>query len=127
MTIKITIGKLTVFCTLNASQTAKLIWNSLPLTSKSELWGEEVYFYIQPKTGIEKAYACDEVQPGDLAYWPTGPCMCLFFGLTPNSRAGKIIPVSTVNVFGSVEGDPLILSIVKEGQPIKVERALSSL
>ncbi len=123
MRIKIGIGKLTVFCVLNSSQTAKFIWDSLPITGKSELWGEEVYFYIKPKTGIEKGYARDEVEPGELAYWPKGPCMCLFFGLTPNSKGGKILPASTVNVFGKMEGDPLILSIVTEGQPIKVERA----
>jgi hypothetical protein len=123
MRIKLTIGKLVVFCQLNDSQTAKLIWNSLPITSKAELWGEEVYFYIKPKMYVEKKYAKDVVEVGDLAYWPTGPCMCLFFGMTPNSREGKIMPASKVNVFGKIEDDPEILAMVKEGQVVNVERA----
>ena len=54
MRIKITIGKLVVFAKLNESKTAKLIWDNLPITAKAERWGDEVYFYIKPKTGIEK-------------------------------------------------------------------------
>jgi len=123
MKIKITIGKLVVFAKLNESRTAKWIWGCLPIASKSELWGEEVYFNINPVIGIEKGCAHDVVEVGDVAYWPTGPCMCLFFGTTPNSRRGKIIPASTVNVFGKMEGDPRVLAAVKEGEHIKVERA----
>ena len=122
MRIKITIGKLVVFAKLNESKTAKLIWDNLPIEAKAERWGDEVYFYIKPKTGIEKEYARDIVEEGDLAYWPTGPCMCLFFGLTPMSRDGKIMPASTVNVFGKLEGDPHLLKGVKDGDNIKVEK-----
>ncbi|MDD5129829.1 MAG: cyclophilin-like fold protein [Candidatus Omnitrophica bacterium] len=123
MQIKITINKLTVFAELNASKTAQLIWDSLPLEADAELWGDEVYFYIKPKTGIEKEYARQVVEVGDVAYWPQGPCMCLFFGMTPNSRDGKIMPASAVNVFGKLKTDPLVLKQVKEGQRIKVEQA----
>ena len=78
MRIKITAGKLVVFAMLNESGTAKLIWDNLPIEAKAERWGDEVYFYIKPKTGIEKEYAADVVEEGDVVYWPTGPCMCLF-------------------------------------------------
>ncbi len=73
--------------------------------------------------GIEKEYAREVVELGDVAYWPQGPCMCLFFGMTPKSRDGKIIPASAVNVFGKLEGDALVLKEVKEGASLKVERA----
>ena len=122
MRIKITIGKLAVFATLNESRTAKLVWENLPMKAKGELWGEEVYFYIKPKIGIEKEYAAEVVKVGDVAYWPEGPCMCLFFGPTPNSSDGKIRPASAVNVFGKLEGDPRLLAGVKSGDPIKVEK-----
>ena len=122
MRIKITIEKLVVFARLNESKTAKLIWDNLPITAKAERWGDEIYFYIKPKTGIEKEYARDVVEEGDLAYWPTGPCMCLFFGLTPMSRDGKIMPASTVNVFGKLEGEAHLLKGVKDGDTLKVEK-----
>jgi hypothetical protein len=123
MRIKITIEKLVVFARLNESKTAKLIGDTLPITAKAERWGDEVYFYIKSKTGIEKEYARDVVEEGDVAYWPSGPCMCFFFGLTPASRDGKIMPASTVNVFGKLEGDPHLLSGVKDEDLIKVEKA----
>ena len=123
MRIKITIGKLVVFAGLNESKTAELIRDNLPITSKAERWGDEVYFYIKPKTGIEKEYARDIVEVGDLAYWPSGPCLCIFFGLTPISRDGKIMPASTVNVFGKLEGDPYLLKGVNNGDSLRVEKA----
>ena len=122
MRIKVTAGKSTFFAKLNDSKTAKLIWDNLPISAKAERWGDEVYFYIKPKTGIEKEFAHDVVEEGDVAYWPTGPCMCFFFGLTPASRDGKIMPASTVNVFGKIEGDPHLLKSVKDGEPIKIEK-----
>jgi len=123
MRIKVMAGKLVAFVRLNESMTAKLIWDNLPITAKAQRWGDEVYFYIKPKTGIEKEYARDAVEEGDVAYWPTGPCMCLFFGLTPISRDGKIIPASTVNIFGKLDGDPHLLSGIKDGDLLKVEKA----
>ena len=123
MRIKITIGKLVVFATLNESKTAKFIWDNLPLEAKGELWGDEIYSYISPKMGLEKAFAKTVVQVGDVAYWPEGPCLCLFFGMTPASRDGQIKPASAVNVFGKVEGDPLVLRQAKEGDVLKVEKA----
>jgi len=122
MRIKIVIGSLVVFANLNASQTAELIWEHLPLSSTAELWGEEIYFYIKPKIGLETEYAREAVEVGDIAYWPSGPCMCLFFGPTPISRDGKITPASAVNVFGKIEGDPGVLARVKDGKVITVTR-----
>ncbi|MFA6321609.1 MAG: cyclophilin-like fold protein [Candidatus Omnitrophota bacterium] len=122
MRIKITIGKLQVFATLNDSKTAKLVWDNLPITAKAERWGDEVYFYIKPQMGIEKEYAADVVEEGDVVYWPEGPCMCFFFGPTPASRGKEIRPASTVNVFGKIEGDPHVLRAVKDNDSIKVEK-----
>jgi hypothetical protein len=122
MRIKITLGKLEVFARLNESKTAGMIGDSLPFEAKAELWGDEVYFFVKPKIDIEKKFVHEVVRLGDMGYWPKGPCMCLFFGMTPNSRDGKIMPASAVNVFGKLEGDPKVLSSVKEGDFIKVER-----
>ena len=42
---------------------------------------------------------------GDLGYWPTGRAFCIFFGPTPMSSAGQIVPASAVNIIGKVIGD----------------------
>lgn len=122
MGLKISIGSLDVSVELNDSQTAKWIVSRLPLTSRAELWGEEVYFYIKPQTELETSYAADVVEVGDVAYWPQGPCLCLFFGMTPSSRNGQIMPASTVTVIGRVSGDARILEKTKEGDLIQVEK-----
>jgi len=43
--------------------------------------------------------------------------------MTPNSKDGKIRPASAVNVFGKLEGDPKVLTKVKDGEMVKVTRA----
>ncbi|QAT16319.1 hypothetical protein BU251_00470 [Candidatus Velamenicoccus archaeovorus] len=123
MRIKITIAEVTVFAELNESKTSRLIISRLPLESKAELWGQEVYCYITPRAGLEKEYTRDVMEVGDVAYWPKGPCFCLFFGLTPNSRGGKIMPASSVTFLGRIVGDPLILKKVKEGDILRMEHA----
>ena len=123
MKIKISIADITLFAELNNSKTAKLIEHNLPIEAQAELWGKEVYFYIKPKMGLEAEYSHEVVEEGDLGYWPQGPCFCLFFGLTPNSRGGKIMPASSVNVFGKIIGDFNVLNKAKDKDKIRIEKA----
>ena len=43
---KICIKNYEIIVDLNDSETAKKIWESLPINSKANIWGEEIYFYI---------------------------------------------------------------------------------
>jgi len=52
--IRIITGELKVQAELNDSKTAQLIWDSLPIESSNNLWGDEIYFSIPVKTGQEK-------------------------------------------------------------------------
>ena len=122
MDIRFSIGSLQMEAKLNDSSTARLIASRLPFDAKAELWGKEVYFYIGPKVELEPAYAADVVEAGDVAYWPQGPCLCLFFGPTPSSRDGKIMPASAVTVLGRLTGEIKQLEKVKDGDSVKVER-----
>ncbi len=121
--LKISVGKQAVFVQLNASKTAAMIWENLPIEAKAELWGDEIYFYVGPAMELEEGYKKDVVEVGDAAYWPNGPCLCLFFGMTPISRDGKIKPASAVNVFGKIVDDPSVLKHVKEGDVVRIEAA----
>ena len=67
--------------------------------------------------------AQEVVEIGDVAYWPSGQALCVFFGHTPASRGDEIRPASAVNVIGSVEGDPTVLKQVKAGSHVRVEKA----
>ena len=58
---------------------------------------------------------------GDIAYWPVGKAMCIFFGKTPISDGGKPKAYSPVNVFARVtEGDVKKLKEIASNEIVNV-------
>ncbi len=104
MNITIVIGDLTMEAVLNDSATAARIAEALPIAASFSTWGDEIYFAIAVDAALEET-AREEVDVGDLGYWPKGKALCIFFGPTPMSENGKIIPASAVNIVGKVTGD----------------------
>ncbi|MBW1706547.1 MAG: hypothetical protein JRJ86_15495 [Deltaproteobacteria bacterium] len=104
MEIRITVGHVALEAELNDTPTAKKIGEILPLKTSFNTWGDEIYFAIPVEAELDES-AREEVEMGDLGYWPQGKAFCIFFGPTPMSTEGKIIPASAVNVIGSVKGD----------------------
>ena len=119
--IRITAGTIAAEAVLDQSNTARAVWDALPLSVPGDTWGDEIYFGIPVKAKAENP--CETVELGDLAYWPPGSAFCIFFGPTPASRGAEIRPASPVNVFGRVTGDPTIFKKVRAGTPIRIERA----
>ena len=104
MKINIKIGKLTMEAELNDTPTAKKVAEALPIKSSFSTWGDEIYFSIPVTASVDKD-AREVVEVGDLGYWPPGKAFCIFFGQTPASQPGKIMPASAVNMLGKVLGD----------------------
>ncbi len=121
--IKILVEALKVEAELNDSQTAQSIWEALPIEARVNTWGEEIYFAIPVKAGLEEG-AREVVSPGELGYWPTGHAFCIFFGPTPASRGEEIRAASAVNIIGRVSGDPKVFLKVKDGAKIALEKIL---
>ena len=119
--ISISAGDVSVTALLNESRTADLLWDALPLEASANTWGDEIYFRIAVRTGEEET-ANDVVDMGAVAYWPPGQALCLFFGLTPASRADEIRAASAVNVMGAIEGDATVLKQVMSGARVVVDR-----
>ncbi|MCK5255127.1 MAG: hypothetical protein KAQ81_03830 [Deltaproteobacteria bacterium] len=120
--IKIIAGNIIAEASLINTSTADAIWNVLPLESKCNLWGDEIYFTVPVSHKLEKE-ACEIVEKGDLAYWPQGPAFCIFFGPTPISKGDEIRPASAVNVFGKVFDDPTVFKKVSSNASVRVEKA----
>jgi len=118
--IKIIVGKLELEAWLNETKTAAKVFEALPITSTVNTWGDEIYFTIPVDAKPEDAK--ELVSLGDIAYWPPGKAMCIFFGKTPISRGDEIRPASPVNIIGKVEGDLKLLKKVKEGEEIIIRR-----
>jgi len=119
--IKILVNDLNVEAELNDSKTAQLIWEALPIEARGNTWGEEIYFAIPVRTGLEQE-AKEVVSSGELGYWPTGHAFCIFFGPTPASRGNEIRAASAVNVIGKVSGDPKIFLKVRDGAKITLDK-----
>ncbi|MBE0480607.1 MAG: divalent cation tolerance protein CutA [Dehalococcoidia bacterium] len=103
--VEIIIGDLALAALLNDSSTAKQVWEALPLTSQANVWGEEAYFQIPVRAGLEED-AREILELGEIAYWPEGRALCLFFGKTPAGKGDDIRAISPVNVIGRVQGTP---------------------
>jgi hypothetical protein len=119
-TIRISAGPVTVFASLGDSPTARAVLAALPITGRASTWGDEIYFGI-PVDADEEPGSSAVVELGDVAYWPPGSALCLFFGSTPASRGNEIRAASAVNVVGRIEGDATVLRQMRDGTPVRVE------
>jgi uncharacterized protein len=119
--IRILVSDVEVEVELNEEKTAQRIWEALPIEGKANLWGEEIYFAIPVKAGLEKG-SREVVSAGELGYWPTGHAFCIFFGPTPASKGDEIRAASAVNIIGKVLSDPKVLLKVKDRAKIILEK-----
>ncbi len=94
-----------------APRTIDIIVRKLPVEGRAALWKEEVYFEIPVKIGEEKAKPT--VETGDIAFWPMGSALCIFYGQSQ--------PYSSVNILGKITKNLEIFKQVKSGATIKVE------
>ena len=85
----------------NSPKTVNDFIKKLPFTVDLNVWGDEIYTSESPITQPEEN-AKSPVQLNDVAYWPTGKAICLFYGSTPIGNPGEITPASPVNVLGKI-------------------------
>ena len=117
--IIIAVENLSLKAELLDTPTARKIAEALPLEGSVNVWGDEIYFDI-PLTLDQEPDAGQDVEVGDLGYWPAGTAFCIFFGPTPVSTGDQPRAYSPVNVFGRVIGDPKQLKSVSNGASIKI-------
>lgn len=82
-------------------KTVKQFISCLPFSQTLNVWGEEIYTNESP-INIPEENAESPVSLNDVAYWPTGKAICLFFGPTPIGKKGEITPASPVNIIGKI-------------------------
>lgn len=119
--IKITAAAVQLAAVLNDTPTADAVWGALPISASASVWGDEIYFRAPVQD--DERDAVPVVEMGDVAFWPPGQAVCLFFGPTPMSVGDEIRPASPVNVIGKIEGDATALKAVRAGARVTVERA----
>ena len=93
--------------------TVRSFVDKLPFTVKLNVWGEELYTSVSP-IYVSEENSKSVVSLNDVAYWPLGKAICLFYGPTPISNKGEIIPASPVNIIGKiVAADKTILKKIE--------------
>ncbi len=99
----------------NSPKTVEKFVEHLPFTVRMNLWGEEIYTDESPIKEKEES-AKPVVKLNDVAYWPSGKAICLFFGPTPIGNKGEIKPYSPVNVIGKIiNPDKSVLKKISNG------------
>jgi hypothetical protein len=99
--IVIEIGGTTLHAGLSDSPAARRIVKALPVTVTMSRWGEEYY----GSAGLvipEDSSARELMEVGEIAWWPPGKALCIFFGPTPASTderpraASGVLPVGKI-------------------------------
>jgi|SRR5919202_952003 hypothetical protein len=106
-------------------ETVKAILENLPVEVNINKWGEELY---TDKTSIiaREENSKSEVNLLDVAYWPEGKALCLFYGPTPISKAGKIVPYSPVNIVGHIlSNDNNIIDKLKDTTKVLIKEVIT--
>jgi len=106
---------------LNDSKTSQEILKKLPIVSRANRWGDEIYFQIPVYSELENGI--DILDIGSVAYWPSGNAFCIFFGKTPASTGDKPQAVSPVTVIGKIIGDKSLpdLKKISDGDIIELK------
>ena len=103
-------------------KTCKDILDSLPFSVNAHVRGEEIYTDESPISQAEEN-AKALVDLNDVAYWPSGKAICLFFGPTPIGKKGEIKPYSPVNVVGKItDPEKSILENFNDGTKISFRK-----
>lgn len=82
-------------------KTFQAIIENLPVEINITKWGDELYTE-RTQISANEENAKREVDYLDVAYWPEGNALCLFYGLTPISKDGQILAYSPVNIVGRI-------------------------
>ncbi len=102
--IRINVGGVEIVGVLNSSPLAEKLLSLLPYETIGETWGREVYFPVN--LTVDNPDLESDVKVGDIAYWPDGPDICLFFGRTPKSTNDTPVVASPVMVIGTFQFSP---------------------
>jgi hypothetical protein len=119
--IRLRVEQLSLAAELNDSISAQRLLQLLPLEIRMSRWGDEYY----GNSGLqvdEEPEARTEMAVGELAVWPEGSAVCIFFGPTPASHGDEPRAISNVNPIGSILDDIAPLRELGSTVRITIER-----
>ena len=116
-------GKVELNGELYDSAAGKAVAAVLPVRVKMARWGEEYYGGLAAELKVPAGGETREVMAvGELAYWPPGNALCVFFGPTPVSEGDEPRAASPVHPVGMVRGNVAGLKKLGGAVEVVVER-----
>ena len=119
--VRIQVDDYDVDARLHDTPAADAVWQALPLRVSVSTWGDEIYADIGIDVDLT-AGATDVADIGDLAIWPPGRALCIFFGPTPVSRGAEPRAASPIAPVGRID-DPDVPALrgIRSGATLTVE------
>ena len=108
---------------LAASLSAEAFSDALPLELAMKRWGDLFYGAVPADSLDLSSGAVSSMQVGDIAYWPPGRSLCLFFGSTPPSPGLTPQLGSSGVVLGQLTGDVSALRNLGSETRLTIDRA----
>ena len=105
---------------LRDTETARLISKSVPINSKIQMWGEEIFFNTNIQVALEND-AREVMQLGELAFWTEGSAIAIGYGKTPVSIDQEIRLIGPCNVWGDGNFKKSDFEDIKPGDEISLD------
>ena len=105
---------------LRNTETARLIAKSIPIVSKIQMWGEEIYFNTNLQVKLEDS-AKEIMQLGELAFWTEGSAIAIGYGKTPVSKGEEIRLIGPCNVWADADFQKSDFDNIKVGDEISLD------
>ena len=102
------------------TETARLISKSVPINSKIQMWGEEIFFNTNLQVALEND-AKEVMQLGELAFWTEGSAIAIGYGKTPVSIDQEIRLIGPCNVWGDGNFKKSDFDDIKPGDEISLD------
>lgn len=114
-------GDIEIGLDLLDTPTAGLVCEQLPIASRVQTWGDEVYFQVPVQADLE-AEAREVVVAGEIAFWVEGGCVAIGYGPTPISKGNEIRLAARTNVWAVACDDVRQLRTLSVGDTITLEK-----
>ena len=105
---------------LRNTETARLIADTVPIKSKIQTWGEEIFFNTNLQVKLEYD-ARDVMQLGELAFWTEGSAIAIGYGKTPVSVGQEIRLIGPCNVWADCSFKKSDFDNIESGDEISLD------
>ena len=102
---------------LRNTETARLIAKSIPIKSKIQMWGEEIFFNTNIQVKLEDD-AKQVIKLGELAFWTEGSAIAIGYGKTPVSIDQEIRLIGPCNIWADGNFKKSDFDNIKSGDEI---------